>query len=506
MQLAMAPRWRLGSLLGDTRPLISGGCCMLALTFALQYWPLFRPRRKALPPGTSGLPFLLGSSLMLFGDVGEWLRVMHKRFGPAFRALFFGTHLIVVDMDVYDRAFAKLDQTAALQPLWPTGFKCIVGYNGLQFMRGGSGPLGSRHRRMKRKVSDAFTPAELRSFFPRIEQIVRDDFELMVEETLANGHTTLALHCLRTVKRIILELTLGENAIDPALYLSDSATVLMEGMIAAPIDLGPLTAFGRAMAVRRSWQREVKKLIQDDGKEGQDGDPDGVANPELAHQPVLKRLAKQSKHGQGLTLEELQDLLIGLLLGGSLTTAETMQWLLTEVRRNPEWKDKLTQESRQMVATEGGLTAAWGSCPPEGSKTPCPLSLAAVYETLRLHCPVDVVLRTVDEDVDLGEGCGTVPAGWWVACHMTERGIRQGGTDFNPDRWVGKSYVSSPEVVAFGLGPHFCVGRTLALWELQTFLHVWLTSYEVEVLNDENESVIGMRRFKGGMPLKVRRK
>jgi len=61
-------------------------------------------------------------------------------------------------------------------------------------------------------------------------------------------------------------------------------------------------------------------------------------------------------------------------------------------------------------------------------------------------------------------------------------------------------------VAAFGHGPHFCVGRSLALWELQTFLHVWLTGYEVEVLNDETFMQTGMRRFKGGMQVAVRRK
>lgn len=520
--------------------------------FMLQYWPVLRPRTKPLPPGSCGLPFLIGHSLVLFGDVGSFLRRMQAVFGAAFRCFFFGTHVVVVDMDTYDRVFAKLDSTARFAPLWPSGFKRLLGDNALQFFSGGSGPRGARHRRLKRKVMDALSPAELRLFLPRLEEIIRGEFEAMVEETEAHGHTQVMPHAYRIVKQVILEVILGPGGIREEEYLQDTSKILLEGMIAFPVDLGPLNAFGRAMRLRRDYCRDVDRQLaaalrgpqevprtstpstdcgSDDGQGGTSRavgaqssarsacrHPSPVspsacspatANSSPKTRTFLSRLAEDCEHGEGLSREEMQDMLISLLFGGSLTTAETMQWLTVELSRHSQWKDNVAKEQETM-ATEaarnpdgGGVAAAWDNCPPEGSRSPCPVSLAACHETLRLHCPIDILLRAVEEETDLGPDLGCVPRGWWVAVHLTERGMREGPT-FDPARWQGRAAAS--QLSAFGLGPHVCVGRHLALWELQLFLHVWLTGYDLEVLSDKTFNSTGLKRFSGGLPVRVKRR
>lgn len=485
-----------------------GALVTLLATVLVQYGPLLRPRRKALPPGNAGWPLLVGHSFHLFGDVGTWLRAMHKKYGPAYRCLFFGTHVVVVDLDVYERALAKLDSTAQFVPLWPTGFQSVLGRNALQFLDAGSGQRGARHRRLKRKVLDALTASEIHAFLPRIEAIVREEFEEMVAETAASGSTALMPHTMRVVKKVILELILGPSGIRAEEYLKDTSSILMQGMIAAPVDIGSFSAYGRAMRVRRGYQRDVEKLVAATLQQAPAAEAAGPgANDRCSskHRTLLSRLTSECKHGEGLSLAEMQDMLISLLFGGSLTTAETMQWLLVELSGNSRWFAEVQQEQRSLASkavAAGGLMAAWGHPAPEGSRSPCPKSLAACYETLRLHCPVDVQLRTVEVPVDLGEGCGTLPAGWWVGVHLTERGLRQ-GPEFDLSRWEGRAAAS--EVSAFGLGPHFCVGRQLAIWELQVFLHVWLTEYEVDILNTAVYNLAGMKRFKDGLPVTVRR-
>jgi len=471
---------------------------MIFTALTVQYWPVLRPRRRRLPRGSTGWPMLLGHSLHLLGDIGGWLRSMHAKYGPAFRCSFFGTHVVVVDADVYDRSFSKLDSTARFVPLWPTGFQKLLGPNALQFLDGGSGSRGARHRRLKRKVLDALSPVELRRFLPRMQAIMRQEFDEMVRETEVHGHSCLMPHAMRIVKQVILELVLGAGGIRPDEYLRDTSKDLLDGMIAAPIDLGRFSAYGRAMAVRRAYQRDVeeqlaaslKRLVEQAQAE----------EPTAETRTMLSRLAEDCQHGAGLTIPEMQDMLISLLFGGSLTTAETMQWLLVELCRHKDWLSALTNEHQRLAGAVGGVAASWDA--PEGGRSPCPKSLAACYETLRLHCPIDVLLRSVEEPVDLGDGLGTVPAGWWVAVHLTERGLRQ-GLDFDPGRWERRS--PGLEVSAFGLGPHSCVGRQLALWELQMFLHVWLTGYQAEVLSEETYFVTGMKRFRDGLPVRMHR-
>mmetsp|Transcript_78615 Transcript_78615/g.163397 ORF Transcript_78615/g.163397 Transcript_78615/m.163397 type:complete len:566 (-) Transcript_78615:578-2275(-) len=466
----------------------------------LQYWPVWQPRWKKLPPGNSGWPFLIGHTLNLLGDLGAWLQSMHERYGPAFRCCICGMPAVCVDCDTYDRCLAKLDGSAQFVPLWPSGFQALLGDNALQFLLAGSGQRGARHRRLKRKVGDALTVNELRKFLPRIEEIMDREFKDMVAETARDGQTSLMPHCMRIVKTVILELVLGPDGIRAEEYQQDTSKILLDGMIAAPIDLGRCTAYGRAMTVRRNYHRDVERQRAAAVKAALQGaleseKPDGW-------QTILTRLAKDCEHGAGLSIEEMQDMLISLLFGGSLTTAETMQWLTCEVYRHTDWFERLTKEQRnlrdQADASPAGLKSIWAA--PEGKRSPCPESLLACYETLRLHCPIDVLLRSVEEPVDLGGDLGTIPAGWWVAVHLTERGKKL-GPEFNPDRWIDRAAAS--EVHAFGLGPHFCVGRHLALWELQIFLHTWLTRYNIEILSDEIYHQTGLKRFKGGMPVKV---
>lgn len=528
---------RIGVLSFDWKTVC--GVFVLA-TLAIQYWPVLRPRQKPLPPGSSGWPFLLGHSLTLFGDVGGWLRMMHERYGPAFRCIFFGAHVIVVDCDTYDRCLAKLDNTAQLQPLWPSGFQRLLGDNALQFMDGGSTQRGSRHRRVKRKVLDGLSTNELKLFLPRIFEIVQQEFESMEKETLTDGQTCFMPHAYRIVKQVILELVLGAGGIRKDEYLKETSQILLDGMIAFPLDLGYFNAYGRAMNLRRNYCKDVKTQMDlisrtvNHDRVGCDGPctPNGtlLSNLDLTskmtvgreqsfmkkHAPVgeitpvgsrtlLGKLTKECQHGEGLNQAEMEDLLISLLFGGSLTTAETMQWLLVELNRHPQWKSKVEQEQAAIAAVhaERGFSSAWESINPESTKSPCPETIAACYETLRLHCPADVLLRSVSEPVDLGGHQGTIPAGWWVAVHLSERGVRE-GAEFNPARWRGRAAAS--ELHAFGLGPHVCVGRQLALWELQVFLHTWLTDYEIDVIRDDIFHETGLSRFKEGLPVRVRRR
>jgi 2-hydroxy-5-methyl-1-naphthoate 7-hydroxylase len=137
-----------------------------------------------------------------------------------------------------------------------------------------------------------------------------------------------------------------------------------------------------------------------------------------------------------LSEQELVDMLLLLIGGGSQTTVSLIDHTTRELLANPDQLGTLiTQPDR------------W----PE-----------AVEESLRVHCPVgSLPMRWAKEAINLGEGV-TIQAGDAILINYLAHGrdpqVHDDPEIFDIDR-------TSKEHLAFGLGPHFCPGARLARLE-----------------------------------------
>jgi cytochrome P450 len=184
---------------------------------------------------------------------------------------------------------------------------------------------------------------------------------------------------------------------------------------------------------------------------------------------VVSRLANVTLDGDRLSDSELGMFLVQLLVAGNETTRNALSGALVAFAEHPDQWERLRADPT-LVPT-------------------------AVEEILRWTSPVAYFLRTTTRDVELG-GCA-LPAGaptmlLYLAANRDER-------EFGPT--AGRFDVGRDpnHHLAFGSGPHFCLGAHLARVELRLMLGALLARVQRFELAGEVERsmslvIAGVRR------------
>jgi sterol 14-demethylase len=111
---------------------------------------------------------------------------------------------------------------------------------------------------------------------------------------------------------------------------------------------------------------------------------------------------------------------------------------------------------------------------------------SVLKETLRLHPPLIILLRVVQEEVELADH--RIPPGTMVAA--SPRVSNRIGTDFpDPERFDPGRYIDPRQEdivnrwtwIPFGAGKHRCVGSAFAMMQLKAIFSVLLRDYEFEL-------------------------
>ncbi|MBE8999788.1 cytochrome P450 [Nostoc sp. LEGE 12447] len=182
--------------------------------------------------------------------------------------------------------------------------------------------------------------------------------------------------------------------------------------------------------------------------------------------------------GQPMTVQELRDQLITLILAGYETTASAMAWGLYWIHQKPLVHEKLLQELDTL-----------GDSPDPMSIYRLPYLTAVCNETLRIH-PVTMFSfpRVVQEPVELlGHPLepGTVLLPSIYLTHQREDLYPQ-PNEFQPERFVERQF-SPYEFLAFGGGARRCIGEALALFEMKLVLATVLSRYHLALVDRHPE-------------------
>jgi cytochrome P450 len=192
---------------------------------------------------------------------------------------------------------------------------------------------------------------------------------------------------------------------------------------------------------------------------------------------VISLLATVEVDGDRLDDTELAMFLVQLLVAGNETTRNALSGGLVAFSENPEQWDRLrTTSSGAPAATETTLDTA-------------------VDEVLRWTTPVVYFMRTTTRDVELSGT--TVPAGSPVVLHYMA--ANRDEAEFGPTAGAFDVARSPNHHLAFGSGPHFCLGAALARVELRAMLDALATRYiSIEPAGDVERSmslvIAGVRR------------
>jgi cytochrome P450 len=269
---------------------------------------------------------------------------------------------------------------------------------------------GERHAYLRRLLTSEFTVKRVQALRPRIQQLIEDHLDAMLA---SDGPVDLVQAFALPIPSLVICELLGVPYADRDEFQQRSAVLVS-------VDRDE----DEAMRVNEELQQYMAALV--------------TAKQELREDDLLSRLiTRAEEQGEPLTLRELVSIGITLLIAGHETTANMIGLSTLALLRDPGQLDALRND-------------------PD-------LAPTAVEELLRYLSVVQFGLfRHVVEDIPLGEE--TIEAGEYLIAAISS-GNRDESVFPDPDT-IDLSRKASAHL-AFGFGPHQCLGQQLARVELQ---------------------------------------
>jgi cytochrome P450 len=177
---------------------------------------------------------------------------------------------------------------------------------------------------------------------------------------------------------------------------------------------------------------------------------------DLAERDDIMSLLLLATHEDGSPMSdsELRDELVTLLVAGHETTANALSWAVERLCRHPARMQRLSEELR---AGEDAYLQA------------------TIQETLRLRPVISIVLRRLQEPMELGgrmlpAGCSIVPS-----IHLVHRraDVYPEPHAFRPERFLEAEGGRAPGTytwIPFGGGIRRCLGAAFAQFEMEIVL------------------------------------
>ena len=271
------------------------------------------------------------------------------------------------------------------------------------------------HTRVRGLVSAAFTPRRIEALRPRIEALVDEH----LDRVMASRRMELIADLAHPLPAIVIAELAGFPVEDRERF-RDWTNRINAFFFASGVAIPEAGDSANAAIVEaRAW---IRPLLDDRRAQPRDD--------------LLTALGAVEIDGERLTEAEVLSTAITLFLGGHDTTTGLIALGTSALVRHPD-QLALLRERPDLVP-------------------------AAVEEMLRYDAPFQLNLRYVTEDLELhGE--------------MLRRGdlVRQalGSANRDPERWPDpdRFWIERPvgRHLAFGLGPHFCLGSALARLQAQ---------------------------------------
>jgi len=191
------------------------------------------------------------------------------------------------------------------------------------------------------------------------------------------------------------------------------------------------------------------------------------------------------KDGTKLTDNEITGMLLGAIFAGHHTSSGTAAWVLLEMLKQPKILQEVRQEIEDLLGSDGEVTFQ--------ALREVPRLENVLKEVLRLHPPLIVLMRQVEQDLPVGEYLIKKGDMVWAAPPVTQRigSLFPNPELFDPDRYAeGREEDKNLDAwQPFGGGKHKCSGNAFAMFQIKAIFCILLRRYEFELVESPDTYV-----------------
>ncbi|HSV37685.1 MAG TPA: cytochrome P450 [Nocardioidaceae bacterium] len=279
-----------------------------------------------------------------------------------------------------------------------------------------------RHPAMRRLISSAFTPKQVK----KIEEQIKDQARRIVDELLENPEGDFVAQVSKRLPMWTIYEMVGledQDKREEAAHHADGMVSWADEEVAAGREPGEVLNESLVALLMMGMELAEERRT----------------NPKA---DLFTNLVQAEVDGQKLSDEEIGSFFVLLSVAGNDTTRNSISLGIRELLRNPEQKALLLSDFDKHIGT-------------------------AIEEIVRFVSPVMTFRRTATEDYVLNGK--EIKAGEWVATIFSS-GNRDDSVFENPDVFdITRS--PNPHLGFGGGGPHFCMGNFVAKMQLREILH-----------------------------------
>jgi cytochrome P450 len=204
-----------------------------------------------------------------------------------------------------------------------------------------------------------------------------------------------------------------------------------------------------------------------------------------------------------LSIQEIRDEILTLLLSGHETTALGLTWALYLLSQHPDVEHRLSCELQTVLD---------GRRPTLNDIPKLQYSKSVIQEVLRLYPPVYAFGREAIRESKIGEYTVPVGAVVYVSPYVLHRDGRffERPEEFDPGRWSSPSPSERTKFAyfPFGAGPRGCIGESLAWLEMTLVIVELAQEWKFELHDQMTPSVDPLitLRPRGQITMQIRKK
>ncbi|KAJ7149289.1 cytochrome P450 [Mycena crocata] len=423
-------------------------------------------------------------------------------------------NITVKDQPLYDRSNTSL---LAAQLLFGEGLLSIE--------------AGTQHRKQRKMLNPVFNVVHLRQLAPIFYEVTHK-LRAALTSKAAHGSTEVDIHewLARTAVELIGQGGLGfsfdrltDNPDDPVHPYSNGIrgmqSLLMRLTLAFKFILPWARKIGtpriqRAVISATPWETlhefrdtvdimdDTTRQVYNEKKRALSNDDKGALVAPAGGKDIISILMKENLRADAD--DRLSDSEVTLIFAAAETTSSGLAKTLQLLAENPEIQDRLRTELTDAQESSAGDI-------PYDKLMQLQYLDAVCRETLRLHPPAPIFIRTTRADVVLplahpirgldGAQLSAVPiprgTDIVVSIYAANRNPRLWGLDatvWKPSRWLEPLQISVNEArlpgiyqnqMTFSAGPRACIGFKFAQLEMKVVLAVLLTRFRVSVAEGE---------------------